>query len=217
MTTPTLHEEARIMICESLLEGFDSPDDIISSIIERLSDENEEDEATQAVSAALPVALKAHTQAMKSWPKVTDCDRLDAAFEELNAGGIMARHNWTCCGTCGRAEMPDEFNRLEGEWEGTPIIGYTFYHQQGTEGAAAGGGLYLSYGSCEGADNETEYVKQCLDIAETVCTTLRKHDLKVTWDGSYDKTIHIDLKWQRRSRPPRFVGGDSVDGTDCNS
>jgi len=35
--------------------------------------------------------------AQREWPSVTDCDRLDRAFADLNGRGIVARQNFACC------------------------------------------------------------------------------------------------------------------------
>jgi hypothetical protein len=193
-----------------LAEGFDDPDDIIEAAKQYMEEVEETEVSTAVVRAAMRSVLADREAAMRTWPAVTDCDRLDAAFEALNARGIMARHNWTCCNNCGRAEMPEEFMRLHGEWEGNPIIGYVFYHNQGTEAAVQGSGLYLSFGSTQHADSEAKYIEQCLEIARTAIEALNAQGLKTTWDGTYAQRPHIALKWQRRTPPPRFVGDPSV-------
>lgn len=196
-----------LMIAKRLLaEGFNSEEETVVSITEMLEGEASPPEIAAAAEATVAIAAAERHEAMKSWPATTDCDRLDAAFEELNARGIMGRHDWTCCSNCAAAEMPDEFERLEGKSGGVPIIGYTCYHQQNTESAAEGGALYLAYGSTERAESEEAYVAQCLAIAKTVCDVLESHGLKTRWDGSYSKKISVPIVWQRRARPKRFCG-----------
>lgn len=206
MGTPPLRTEATDLLTRKLAEGFDTPDEAAEIVVEMLSDEHEPEEVERAVRELLPGVIAEREKAMRAWPPKTDCDRLDAAFEEMNANGIMARHDWTCCGTCGSAEMPDEYDRLKGRWAGVPIVGYTFYHQQGTESAAEGDGVYLGYGSTQKFETEPEYVNASLEVARRVCETLAKHGLKTEWDGSYDRRILVVVDWKRRARPRRFCG-----------
>lgn len=151
---------------------------------------------------------------MVTWPAVTDCDRLDAAFEELNSLGILARHNWTCCSNCGKSEMPDEFERLDGEIDGKPIVGYVFYHEQDTE-YAMDRGLFLCYGSTEGAPSPEAYEAQCLNICRVACDVLAKHGLQVIWNGRYDTKPNVQLDWKRRSPPRMHLGGLSGCAQEC--
>ena len=82
-------------------------------------------------------AFAAQLDAQRQWPAVTDCDRLDHAFADLNRRGIVARQNFACCYNCGHAEIGEEVD--DGRESGTKVIGYTFFHSQGTEGAVAYG------------------------------------------------------------------------------
>lgn len=124
------------------------------------------------------------------WPEVTDCDRLDQAFAELNRSGIVARQNFSCCQNCGHAEIGEEIDAAEKS--GTGAIGYTFFHVQTTEGAVETGDLYLAYGNVGG--DETGSVR----IGWAIVETLERWGLAVDWNGSIHKTIHVKLKWQRR-------------------
>ena len=212
MPTDEIHEAASRRIRFALKIGFVPHDGLVKDVVEWLIDEHDEDVARAAAEAVLPDILREHLAEMKTWPALTDCDRLDAAFEELNARGIMARRDWTCCGNCGRAEMPDEFDRLDGQWEGKPIIGYIFYHQQDTENAAEQYGLSFNFGSCESIDDEQEYVAKCLEVARALQDALTSRGLKVTWSGTYAQRPHVQLNWQRRARPKRFCG-DNASGS----
>ena len=56
--------------------------------------------------------LAALREEMLGWPATTDCDRLDAAFAELEGAGIAARANFTCCSTCGESELGNVMNEV---------------------------------------------------------------------------------------------------------
>lgn len=202
-----------------LQSGFLSDQDIARHLGDYASDsmsdfdlELDDDTLNQLVSEELAAARKAHRAEMAAWPEVTDCDRLDAAFTELNAMGIMARHNWTCCGTCGVSQMPDEHRRLGGWVNGKLITGYVFYHQQGTENAVDSAGVHINYGSTLNAASEAEYERQSVAIARTACDVLSKHGLTTIWDGSYERRPCIKLDWKRRGVPKDYVDSDG----DCN-
>ncbi len=135
-------------------------------------------------------AFAAQLDAQRHWPAVTDCDRLDGAFADLNRSGIVARQNFACCNNCGRAEIGDEIEAAEKS--GTKVIGYTFFHFQGTEGAVAYGSLYLAYGDLVGDDTAG------VQIGRAIVESLERHGLAVEWNGSLDKAILVKLTWQRR-------------------
>ncbi len=201
-----LETEAKQIIDSHVRPGFRSIDDAKVVAIEVLSDHSDPELVRRVVERVAPDCALAIWKDSLDWPNVTDCDRLDAAFEELNSTGIMARHNWACCGTCGRAEIPDEFARIGGVWDGVPVIGYVFYHEQDSESAAAGSSLYFNYGSCEESPDEATYFQRSTAIATRACEIIAKHGLEVEWDGSIRTRPRIAMTWQRRQPPARFVG-----------
>src|SRR5690348_10309272 len=67
-----------------------------------------------------------HQGEQKSWPAVTDCDRLDKAFAALRAEGILAIHNAGMTPSEGIGEMCEQYHAAGGELSG--IVGYCFYH-----------------------------------------------------------------------------------------
>jgi hypothetical protein len=139
---------------------------------------------------AFDQASTAHLAEQSTWPKVTDCDRLDAAFADLEAEGVIARHNFWCCQSCGMAAIWDEVEACE--TGGRAARGYAFYHEQDTESAVAGDGLYLSYG--DAGEGEAA----ALAIGHHIVRKLEKRGLKTDWNGSLDKRIRVSLDWKRR-------------------
>jgi len=201
---PEALQDAENAIRLGLAGGFDSHEVLIERATEILSESHKGADFKGVAAAALARMLQERQEEMRSWPEVTDCDRLDAAFEDLNAMGIMARHNWWCCGNCGSGAMPDEFERLDGVWQGVPIIGYVYYHEQDTERAAEGGGVFLGFGSMIETDSEEEYEANSVLIARTAVQTLESHGLRVEWEGVITKRPCIVMNWQRRAKPERF-------------
>jgi hypothetical protein len=183
MVKPIVEEvegEARARIAE----GFARAREIVESIVERFSDEHDPAELRPLAERLTAAALAEHLEAQQRWPIPTDCDRLDRAFGTLEKVGIVARQNFTCCQSCGAAEISDE-----GDGDG-----YTFYHSQDTESASDGGHLFLSYGSLRETVDPVE-------IGQRVAAALRREGLAVEWDGQLEQRILVRLKWRRRRSP----------------
>ena len=100
-------DEMSTHIERAITAGFVPADEIGADVAELYS--AEADPAVLAVAARRMAgeALREHLLEQAYWPDVTDCDRLDAAFSRLERAGIICRHNYACCGSCGAAEMRD--------------------------------------------------------------------------------------------------------------
>jgi len=175
---------------EFVAAGFLSEDEIVEAAIECVSGEAEPETMRSHAVLLTKQALADHFAGQAKWSSPTDCDRLDAAFAELEESGIVSRQNFSCCQNCGSYEIGDEMRKRFDE--GLPVRGYTFYHQQDTESAVEGFGLCFAYGSTE------EPVESSIAIGNEICNVLRKHDLKPEWDGSIKKRISLRMEWKRR-------------------
>lgn len=182
--------DLREQIERDVAAGFDAPEGIVAGAVAAYEDVA--DPAFLEVHARhfLAGALAAHAAAQSGWPADTDCDRLDAAFAALERSGVVARQHFTCCGTCGLAEIDREI-AAAGTKTG-PVRGYTFYHWQDTEAAVDGYGLCLYYGAC--VDGEAP----ALAIGREIVAALERQGLKPEWDGSWDRRIELPLDWKRR-------------------
>jgi hypothetical protein len=179
-------EDLRTHVRERVAAGFDGEEDIIESGVDYLYDEAPEDTLRFYSEQFTREELKIHEAQQATWPEVTDCDRLDKAFAELEESGIVARQNFTCCQTCGNAEIDDELNAAKEK--GRTPHGYTFYHMQDTESAVNGAGLYLAYAGKTGGG----------DVAREIIAALERHGLKPEWDGSVETRILVPIDWKRR-------------------
>jgi hypothetical protein len=183
-------ESLRDKIQRQVASGFASRDSIIDDANQWASGQWDVESARPHVEQLTDELIQAQRQAQESWPEVTDCDRLDRAFAELEEAGILARQNFSCCGMCG---IGDAYREIEAaQASGRTIVGYTFYHEQDTESAVNGFDLCLNYGSVLQGESPA------LDIAQMIVKTLTRNGLKVDWNGTWQKRIAIKLDWKRR-------------------
>ncbi|MFB9890555.1 DUF6891 domain-containing protein [Planobispora takensis] len=119
------------------------------------------------------------------WEGETDPERLSRAFAALEASGITAREDFTCCRTCGQAEIGGA---------GAPDArGYVYFHSQCTDSAAAGHGLTLLYGGFDGSPGTTA------SIGREVVAAVEETGLSVEWNGDPGRAIAVTpLDWRKR-------------------
>jgi len=179
------------VLLTAMVRGAFQPRDQIWLAVDDICEEGADPDALRAFASTELDRLWSEQRTVEaSWIDRTDCDRLDQAFEELETGGIVCRQDFTCCGTCGAAEIGAELDEVEER--GVKVRGYAFYHQQDTEGAVEGFGLYLSYGA------EDEGQAAALVIAREIVAVLQSHGLQPKWNGTWSQRIHVPLVWRRR-------------------
>ena len=126
--------------------------------------------------------------------------KLDRAFEALRRAHVVAEQDFSCCNTCGHAE-------IEGDQDD---LGYVFFHQQDTESLAESGSTYLSYGifwpahisekeykALSSSQREELYDATTIKLMKTVVIPiLQEHGIGVSWEGNVDTRILLtDVEW----------------------
>lgn len=145
-----------------------------------------------AVTSAIDQATKEWNREKKSWPDVTDCDRLDTAFEKLSKRGVIVLQNAGYTQSDGYEDFQSAYRRHRRK---SLVIGYCFYHGQDLERAVRGGGLYVAFGPVDPDDEETGGPK----VGEVVREELERAGLGVKWDGTFATRILIpSFEWQKR-------------------
>jgi hypothetical protein len=186
-----LDDDVSAFIETAVRSGFLARGEIMEAAME-ISEDTAAASTAEIARHVDEVAL-ALAREQASWPPVTDSDRLDAAFEDLGRRGILARQDFTCCQSCGHAEIWDEAEDPSA-WRG-----YAFYHRQDTEAAVEGRGLYLGFGSAGARAAETA------SIGAEVVAALHAQGLAVDWDGDVRKRIGVGpFTWRRRLDPKAF-------------
>jgi len=189
VTDEALHE-LRDYIQRDVAAGFRPEGEIAASAVEILADDYDADTLMPHAVRMTSELIAVHKQDQASWPRTTDCDRLDMAFAALERAGVVSRQDFSCCGNCGVGEIQDEMGKVGKT--GTRVRGYAFYHMQDTESAVEGGGLYLNYGAVE--DGEAAAV----EIGKEIAASLKQQGLQVDWDESWAKRIGVKVDWKRR-------------------
>ena len=182
-------------IDDEIAAGFLDPDEIAARAIEGLRHGPHSFSVVSFVENVTYEAWESHLQWQRSWPEVTDCDRLDRAFAELEQAGIFARQHYKCCRTCAGSALWEEMKT--GSAQGRMVRGYLYYHSQGTERAILGQGLGLYFGSIEQTPEAT------VVIGQEVVDALQRHGLTLTWDGTADRCIDVEMEWMRRRSTPQ--------------
>ncbi|WP_417388544.1 DUF6891 domain-containing protein [Gimesia sp.] len=144
------------------------------------------------VSAAIDERLAAHRAAQKNWPAVTDCDRLDQAFDRMEKRGLITIQNAGNTQTDGH-EIFQVY--LEEHPQPETVIGYCFYHNQDLERVVDGLPLYLAFGPVDSKDEETKGV----EIGNIVREELERGGLEVEWQGTFNDRLRVPgMVWQKR-------------------
>ena len=177
--------EVREQISLSVMRGASPRAYIVEDTLDYFIDENF-DLDEEIVSRMVDEEIVRHFKEQASWEGATDCDLLDRAFANLEADGIVARQDFTCCGNCGTAEIGDDVDDISAK------AGYVFYHSQDTDSAIEGRGLYFNYGAFD--DDEEKSV----EVGKRVVTALQQAGLQPQWDEQLNRRIYLPMDWKKR-------------------
>lgn len=186
----TLSVETQNEIKAMVRGGFEERDRIVEIFCEEMYSPGEL--APQDVETAVASAIRELETEKASWPKITDCDRLDAVFEALNKQGIVSIQNAGYTQSDGYSDVMEMHGDSD---DPRNNIGYCFYHQQDLERALAGGGLLLAFGPIDPEKEETDGAT----IGRIIVDLLKGAGFSVEWPGTFDKRIEITaIDWKRR-------------------
>lgn len=170
-----------------------------ADFVDFMEDETAQWDITQeTVAAAFNHVLAARRAQQAKWP--SEQTSLATAFAELNQIGVIARQNFSCCGTCASTEIWDEQD------DSQPWRGYVYFHRQDTEGLIETRKTYLGYGAfvrswikedqwvdLDETSRETRYQEIVRKLLlNEVIPVLEKHGMTVTWDLDLGKRILVE-------------------------
>ncbi len=155
---------------------------------EMLDDILEEDVDEAAMRAAITAEFGKKAAAERSWPKETDCDRLDRVFEKLDAAGICALQNAGYTMSDGYSEVAEAIAS-----RGRNYTGYVFFHGQDVERAVDGHGIMLAFGDV------SDDTAKSIAVGRAIIAALAAASFETQWDGTADDRINIGrFDWKRR-------------------
>jgi hypothetical protein len=186
MLDPEVLEEVSTLV----RSGFWSKERINEIVCEEIYAPGELD--THKVSEAIDSAVAEWEAEQRTWPAVTDCDRLDAAFVAMNRRGIIALQNAGMTQSDGYDDFREAY---ENHPDRSSVIGYCFYHGQDLERAVRGDGLFFAFGPVDPRDEESKGP----EIGRIVRQELERAGLEVDWDGTFSTRLRVpNMVWQRR-------------------
>jgi hypothetical protein len=176
--------ELREQIWARLVTGNDDVDEFLEIYSEDY--ELTEEQLTAAFAQLREVRLRQQAEI-----GVYHC-RTDAAFGELNANGIVARADFSCCGSCASAEIGDELDDTR-HW-----IGYVYFHSQDTDHLVDSGTTYIGYGAFEPENfdedawnrlseqeqNDIYFRDVARMLDDVVFPIVRRHGIEPEWNRS---------------------------------
>lgn len=171
--------------------GFEDEDELLGEVELRIQDlvGDVPEDFVEEIRALVREELEAQRAREATWEEETVNDRIEEAFAELWDRGIVALQNAGYTMEEGWEDVAEARKELENP------RGAAFYHQQDTERAVEGGGLFLAFGSFAEGDR----AQASREIAQEVCDVLRKHGVAVVWDGDINHRIEISpFPWRNR-------------------
>jgi hypothetical protein len=191
--------------------GYSTEDEMVEAAIDDFECEFDQGNWEERARAMARTVMNAHMEEQKKWPAVTDCDKLDAAFDQLSKKDVLARHNYWCCSNCATTAIDDEVNEHIVNF-GQRIKGFVYYHSQDTDLATENGALYLGYGSSCRTNAET------IAVGKMIVDALNAQNLNTTWKGTAKDRIIVNVNWKRRRQPkPRVMFPFLKKQSDTNS
>ena len=211
--TEQIVRDMSIFIDRQVAAGFAAPDEIADGAVRVFSGDVASQTLRPIAEELIKRAVENHLKEQETWPAVTDCDRLDSAFAELERHGILCRQNYGS--TDGHAELEDE--TLLALEKGRVLRGYCFYVGQDTDKAIESGSLFLAFGPGPVAEEEMlpvseERIRDVMNgfskvehvgtaVAREIVATLQYHGLNAQWSGSIMESIQIQMDWKRWRHP----------------
>ncbi len=111
--------------------------------------------------------------------------------------------DFSCCGTCGTAEIGAERTPVEAaKGHGFRESAYTFFHDQDAEQLwETPATLFLNYGAFGESARTRVPASAIKRVGERIAAALRRQGLEVTWDGDPDTRIAISITDWRKPLP----------------
>lgn len=176
-------------------------DAVREALVDELGEAGVSGDVLAPFRARLREGLERAAATEQAFPARTDNDRLDDAFADLAARGIVTGQAVGFTLQEGAAMMDEAVVELARGDEALLPRGSVFYHRQDLERAIEGGGLSLAFTSYAEQDGATAA------IGREIVHTLKHHGLATRWDGTREQRIVVTpMRWQRRTTTSPAAG-----------
>lgn len=121
-------------------------------------------------------------------------EKLTKAFKLLRKEGLIAKQNFSCCGSCATSEIGEQA-KIKAKKVGKFPKGYVQYNRQSTEGIEIFGSVHISYGAFYSRNDikRTECFTD-IEIGELIVAKMKEVGLKTEWNGDADKCVKVDVE-----------------------
>ncbi|MEN8905178.1 MAG: hypothetical protein ABF289_04375 [Clostridiales bacterium] len=182
-------EECDDVIRMKTLTGFEKPNDIYKSIMDKIIIEHPEIDIKNDILKIIDRHFNKKMREELRWYGKTDSENLNECFSYLNQKyNIYTRQNFTNCLTDGNYEI---LNIIKND-KNNNYIGYVYFHKQDLVRAIDYNCLFIAYGSTSLDNNDS------IEIGKIVYENLKKFGFNPEWSGSPKNRIKISIEWKKR-------------------
>jgi hypothetical protein len=118
-----------------------------------------------------------------------DKDKLNHAFRQMRHAGLVARQNFSCCGSCAGYELTTDIVAMPAKKRAN-VKGVCFYHRQDAERLNRGGDLYLGFGPVDSTEHG-QIGLETVQVGRLVVRALELAGLGYEWDGTASQCILV--------------------------
>lgn len=186
--------------------GYDSADQIVEDLVELFEYDPDADDFVAGLGAPLvdhvtelvTAALDDHLAREATFPAVTDCDRITAAFATLEGSGIVTGEDVGVTMSDVRDDLGEALRAARDR--GEQARGWVGFHRQDVDRVVDTGVLFLAFGTP--TDDDDAYRA----IGREVAHALSAAGFQVAWDDDPNRRIELPgLTWQRRRSTRRMT------------
>ncbi len=104
-------------------------------------------------------------------------EKIKQAFRILRKEGLLCRMNFSCCGSCGSAELAEKMGKSN-------KVGYVFYNRQAEGHYWDGRGIFLAFAGKDTGEETQE-------VGRKVVAALEKVGANVEWNEDPNRCILV--------------------------
>lgn len=174
--------------------GFRTRDEALSEAVEVADFTCDIDD--DAVRAIVDETFEALLEDEKTWPEITDFDRLSAAFDALERRGFVALHNPHSAPSSASYIAEVAHEKSGGATAGKHYA--VFYNTQSLERAIEGSGLCIDFMAFPDNPKYVNSHTAWMAAGMMVVEALEAQGLTTEWSGDPSENVLLHMHWQKR-------------------